>query len=143
MKRSLLCYLSPALRSVRGPLLLGLLAPAGGALAQTAPPAKPASTNQTHQVHTELPPVVVTASPIPSSLFDLAQPVSVLTEEKLRQQLASTLGETLARQPGINSTYFGPNASRPVIRGWVVTASGCCRTDWAPWMRPTPAMTTR
>lgn len=117
MKRSLLSYLSHALRSVRGPLLLGLLAPTGGALAQTAPPAKPASTNQTHQVHTELPPVVVTASPIPSSLFDLAQPASVLTEEKLRQQLASTLGETLARQPGINSTYFGPNASRPVIRG--------------------------
>lgn len=117
MKRSLLSYLSPALASVRGPLLLGLLAPAGGALAQTVPPTKPASTNQTHQVHTELPPVVVTASPIPSSLFDLAQPVSVLTEEKLRQQMASTLGETLARQPGINSTYFGPNASRPVIRG--------------------------
>jgi len=117
MKRSLLSYLSPSFRSVRGPLLLGLLAPAGGALAQTAPPAAPASTNRTHNVHAELPPVVVTASPIPSSLFDLAQPVTVLTDEKLRQQLSSTLGETLARQPGINSTYFGPNASRPVIRG--------------------------
>ncbi len=120
MKRSLLSYLSPSLRSVRGPLLLGLLAPAGGVLAQTpppAPPAGPASTNQTHRVHTELPPVVVTASPIPSNLFDLAQPVTVLSEEKLRQQMASTLGETLARQPGINSTYFGPNASRPIIRG--------------------------
>ena len=117
MKRSLLSYLSPSFRSVRGPLLLGLLAPAGSALAQTAPPAKPPSTNHTHHVHTELPPVVVTASPIPSSLFDLAQPTTVLTDEKLRQQLASTLGETLARQPGINSTYFGPNASRPVIRG--------------------------
>lgn len=117
MKRSLLSYLSPSVRSVRGPLLLGLLAPAGGLLAQTVPPAAPASTNQTHNVHAELPPVVVTASPIPSALFDLAQPVTVLTEEKLRQQMTSTLGETLARQPGINSTYFGPNASRPVIRG--------------------------
>ena len=86
-------------------------------LAQTVPPAAPVSTNRTHNVHAELPPVVVTASPIPSTLFDLAQPVTVLTEEKLRQQMASTLGETLARQPGINSTYFGPNASRPVIRG--------------------------
>lgn len=117
VKSSLLSYLSPSFRSVRGSLLLGLLAPAGGALAQTAPPAAPVSTNQTHHVHTELPPVVVTASPIPSSLFDLAQPVTVLTDEKLRQQMASTLGETLSRQPGINSTYFGPNASRPVIRG--------------------------
>lgn len=117
MKRSLLSYLSPSFRSLNGPLLLGLLAPAGGALAQTAPPAAPASTNQTQKVQAELPPVVVTASPIPSSLFDLAQPVTVLTDQKLRQQLSSTLGETLARQPGINSTYFGPNASRPVIRG--------------------------
>jgi iron complex outermembrane receptor protein len=65
----------------------------------------------------ELPPMVVTASPLPSSLFDLAQPVTVLSGDKLRNSMASTLGETLANEPGINSTYFGPNASRPVIRG--------------------------
>jgi iron complex outermembrane receptor protein len=29
----------------------------------------------------------------------------------------STLGETLNGLPGVSSTYFGPNASRPVIRG--------------------------
>jgi iron complex outermembrane receptor protein len=29
----------------------------------------------------------------------------------------ATLGETLDGTPGISSTYFGPNASRPVIRG--------------------------
>src|SRR5258708_27898922 len=66
---------------------------------------------------TELPPVVVTASPLPSSLFDLAAPVTVLSGESLQQSLATTLGETLANQPGITSTYFGPNASRPIIRG--------------------------
>ena len=101
----------PSLRSLRTPLLVGLLAP-GAASAQT-PPAV-ASTNA-HA--TELPPVVITATPIPSSLFDLAQPVNVLEDTKLREQLRSTLGETLSRQPGINSTYFGPNASRPIIRG--------------------------
>ncbi|MEQ1516799.1 MAG: TonB-dependent receptor, partial [Usitatibacteraceae bacterium] len=30
---------------------------------------------------------------------------------------ASTLGETLNGQPGVSSTWFGPNASRPIIRG--------------------------
>ncbi len=29
----------------------------------------------------------------------------------------STLGETLANTPGVSSSYFGPNASRPIIRG--------------------------
>ena len=28
-----------------------------------------------------------------------------------------TLGETLDGTPGVSSTYFGPNASRPIIRG--------------------------
>src|SRR5206468_2618986 len=65
----------------------------------------------------ELPPVVVTASPLGASLFDLAAPVTVLSEEKLRDRLSSTLGETLANEPGITASYFGPNASRPIIRG--------------------------
>jgi iron complex outermembrane receptor protein len=65
----------------------------------------------------ELPPMVVSASPLPSSLFDLAAPVTVLSGEKLRDQMSSTLGETLSAEPGITSSYFGPNASRPIIRG--------------------------
>lgn len=103
-------------------MVLGLLAPlALGATgwAQTNPPpvqaepkAKPGATNAT-----ALPPVVVTATPLPSSLFDLAQPVTVLSADQLQKALAPTLGETLAREPGMTSTYFGPNASRPVIRG--------------------------
>ena len=32
-----------------------------------------------------------------------------------RQQ--STLGETLAQQPGVSSTGFAPGSSRPIIRG--------------------------
>jgi iron complex outermembrane receptor protein len=65
----------------------------------------------------ELPPVVVTGNPLGSQLFELAAPVGVLYGERLRFQLRSTLGETLAAEPGITSSYFGPNASRPIIRG--------------------------
>jgi iron complex outermembrane receptor protein len=67
---------------------------------------------------TTLPDVVVTGNPLGSELFELVQPTSVLTGQELLLNRSSTLGETLSNVPGVNSTYFGPNASRPVIRGF-------------------------
>lgn len=64
---------------------------------------------------TTLPPVVVTGNPLASD--SLTQPSSVLTGDALTLRRASTLGETLNTLPGVSSTYFGPNANRPVIRG--------------------------
>lgn len=64
-----------------------------------------------------LPEVVVTGNPLGSELFELAAPVSVLGGQDLFLQRKSTLGETLDGLPGVSSTGFGPNASRPVIRG--------------------------
>jgi len=61
--------------------------------------------------------LTVTASPGARAGDELARPVSVLAGEELLAALEPTLGETLARQPGVSSTYFGPGASRPVIRG--------------------------
>src|SRR6185369_2603630 len=37
--------------------------------------------------------------------------------QTLVQHQAPQLGEVLATQPGISQSYFGPGASRPVIRG--------------------------
>jgi iron complex outermembrane receptor protein len=62
--------------------------------------------------------VVVTARGGASALSDIAQPITVLTGTELSLRLQPTLGETLAQQPGVSSTYFGPGASRPVIRGF-------------------------
>ncbi|HUG54768.1 MAG TPA: TonB-dependent receptor [Vicinamibacteria bacterium] len=62
--------------------------------------------------------VVVTARGEASALSEIAQPVTVLTGAELSLRLEPTLGETLAHQPGVSSTYFGPGASRPVIRGF-------------------------
>lgn len=76
----------------------------------------PPSTAQTPLSPT-LSPVVVTATPIGSELFELAAPASVLEGPQLRLRTQSTLGETLGAELGVSSTYFGPNASRPVIRG--------------------------
>ncbi|MFA9440874.1 TonB-dependent receptor [Uliginosibacterium sp. sgz301328] len=64
-----------------------------------------------------LPPIVVTANPLGSDLLDLVSPTSVLAGKELFRRRASTLGETLNGLPGVASSDFGPNASRPVIRG--------------------------
>lgn len=61
--------------------------------------------------------VSVTADLEARGLADVAQPVNVLSGTELQQASQPTLGETLAQTPGVNSTYFGPGASRPVIRG--------------------------
>jgi iron complex outermembrane recepter protein len=61
--------------------------------------------------------MVVTASPLDRTLFELVQPASVLRDKELTLGLKSTLGETLSLQPGVSATAFGPGASRPIIRG--------------------------
>ncbi|TLP55819.1 MULTISPECIES: TonB-dependent receptor [Pseudomonas] len=63
----------------------------------------------------ELQPQVITANPLGNA--QLAAPSSVLEDDDLLQQQHSSLGETLNKQPGVASTWFGPGASRPVIRG--------------------------
>jgi len=61
--------------------------------------------------------IVVTASADARNPFELATPTTSLSGQELALRLEPTLGETLAQEPGINSTFFGPGASRPVIRG--------------------------
>ncbi|MDZ7628130.1 MAG: TonB-dependent receptor [Parvularculaceae bacterium] len=61
--------------------------------------------------------IIVTASPLERSVAETVGGVTVLSGEDLQRNLESSIGETLRRQPGISSTFFGPGASRPVIRG--------------------------
>ena len=61
--------------------------------------------------------VRVVATPHDLSPADVAQSVTVLADERLRRSLRPTLGETLASELGVSSTYHGSGASRPVIRG--------------------------
>lgn len=42
---------------------------------------------------------------------------TVLRKDEILRQLDGSIGETLRRQPGMSSTFFGPGASRPIIRG--------------------------
>jgi iron complex outermembrane recepter protein len=61
--------------------------------------------------------VVVSTGLEDKTAFDLAQGSSILAGEALQRQARGTLGETLADTPGVNSTSYGPGASRPIIRG--------------------------
>lgn len=92
----------------RGPISLACLAclalATPGTWAQTAP--APAG---------RTPSVVITGNPLGNTPG--AAPTSVLAGEELVLRRGSTLGETLDGLPGVSATAFGPNASRPVIRG--------------------------
>jgi iron complex outermembrane receptor protein len=59
--------------------------------------------------------VVITGNPLGGERT--LQPSVVLSGNGLALRRAATLGETLDGLPGISATAFGPNASRPVIRG--------------------------
>lgn len=85
------------------------LAFSSGAMAQTAPTDAGKDRESTE--------VIVTAL-INTSETDVLQGTTVLKGEALTRQLRSTIGETLARQPGVSATSFGPNASRPILRGF-------------------------
>ena len=63
----------------------------------------------------ELQPQVITGNPLGSR--QLASPTSVMESDDLTLQQQGSLGETLNKQPGVSSSYFGPGASRPIIRG--------------------------
>jgi iron complex outermembrane receptor protein len=48
---------------------------------------------------------------------DVLGGVSVLDAADLTRQVRPSIGETLAKQPGVSATSFGPTASAPVLRG--------------------------
>lgn len=58
--------------------------------------------------------VVVTGNPLRGTL---SLPADALEGDALVLQRSSNLGDTLSGMPGVAASNFGPNASRPVIRG--------------------------
>ncbi len=61
--------------------------------------------------------ITITGSLSPEGMERVGKPVSVLGEEELRKNEGSSIGEALSNEPGVSSSYFGPVASRPIIRG--------------------------
>jgi iron complex outermembrane receptor protein len=65
----------------------------------------------------ELEKLEVRALPQGGTALESTRPVEVIAGEQLDDQKEATLGETLQAELGIHSTYFGPGAGRPIIRG--------------------------
>lgn len=102
--------MTPSSRGHRCALALAVaLSPAAFAQEAAAPDMSSAPRSST------LDKVVITGSALGSG--ELAVPVSVLTGDELVLKRGSSLGDTLNSQPGVSSSYFGPNANRPMIRG--------------------------
>ena len=59
----------------------------------------------------------VHASPFHASVIESALPVSVIANESLRDAQQSTLGDTLNKQVGVHTNFYGGVASSPIIRG--------------------------
>lgn len=79
------------------------------------------ATASTAAIGADIPPdetVVVTASPLADPAGRVAQGAAVVLRDEIIARVgAQGLGEAVAGIPGVRSTYFGPNASRPVLRG--------------------------
>jgi iron complex outermembrane recepter protein len=72
---------------------------------------------QTQKDENEVEKLIITSTPLGRSVLESSTPVTILSGEKLDKNHSATLGETLKSVPGVNSTYFGPVSSSPIIRG--------------------------
>ncbi len=61
--------------------------------------------------------VIVRSSPLQTAVSEVVLGTTVLDRSDIVRNLDNTIGQTLASQPGVSSTWFGPGASRPIIRG--------------------------
>ncbi|MEM1106289.1 MAG: TonB-dependent receptor [Pseudomonadota bacterium] len=61
--------------------------------------------------------VIVTGAGPDRSADELIGNATAIDREEIVERLSSTLGDTLDREPGVSSTFFGQGASRPVLRG--------------------------
>jgi iron complex outermembrane receptor protein len=94
--------------SIRSLFLVASILSPGAALAQDA----------SEDVHSAWGTDIIVTAPFERERFALTTAASVLESEALTREVRGTIGETLARQPGVTATFFGPNASRPILRGF-------------------------
>ncbi len=62
-------------------------------------------------------PIIVTGPGPDRTSDELIGNATVLDRGELVARLAASLGDTLDAEPGVASTFFGPGASRPILRG--------------------------
>ena len=68
-------------------------------------------------LHGGISPEIIVTAPFTRDRFSLTTAASVLEGDALVRETRPTIGEMLSRQPGVSATFFGPNSSRPILRG--------------------------
>ncbi|MDR2857530.1 MAG: TonB-dependent receptor [Novosphingobium sp.] len=103
-----------------GCALAVLFAPAAAYAGDTAAsPAPEASGPRGDQAYHDKPDTeIVVTGALQANRQDMLSGVAVVQGAALTQALRPSIGETLARTPGVSATSFGPTASRPVLRGF-------------------------
>ncbi|WCT72325.1 TonB-dependent receptor [Sphingomonas naphthae] len=96
---------------------LGISAASPALAADAAPPSAHDATHGAADDHGAPATDIIVTAPFHRDRGDVISTVSILQGEALTKALRPTIGETLARTPGVSATSFGPNASRPVLRG--------------------------
>jgi iron complex outermembrane receptor protein len=69
------------------------------------------------QSNDEIDRVIVTSSPLQVFADEIVGSADVVTSDHIEENLAGSLADTIAHEPGVTTTFFGPASSRPVIRG--------------------------
>ncbi|MDI9239136.1 TonB-dependent receptor [Lysobacter sp. LF1] len=62
--------------------------------------------------------VEVQATPLVGTAEDLVRPVDILAGQRLDEAKANSLGETVGKLPGVQSSFFGAGVGRPIVRGF-------------------------
>lgn len=65
----------------------------------------------------ELERIKISAHSFDQGKHEMAQPATLLTDDELERQRATSLGETLSAQAGIHNMSYGSSVGRPVVRG--------------------------
>lgn len=73
--------------------------------------------NKPHDHGHEIEEIFVSGAPHSKTRLDVLQGSNLIGLDELEQRMEATIGETLSGIPGISSSFFGPGASRPIIRG--------------------------
>jgi len=67
--------------------------------------------------HGGIEPEIVVTAPFGRTRTDALSTLDVVSGVELARDLRSSIGDTLARQPGVSATSYSPAASRPILRG--------------------------
>src|SRR3546814_16557055 len=87
-------------------------------LAGVALAAASAAHAQTSRDDDAMPANIIVTAPMEQSEADVLSGTSIVSGAELTRSVKPTIGETLAHQPGVTASSFGPNASRPILRAF-------------------------